>query len=135
LLFHLAAEGITLFVTTHYMDEAERCGRVGYIYLSRLLAVGTPRELKQLPGVTPAGTRRLEVHSPDTAGLLKSLRGRPGVRQATIFGQAVCALVDADRSDAELGLENVDVRVAEPSLEDVFVALSRAQADGNDKSE
>jgi ABC-2 type transport system ATP-binding protein len=130
LLFRLSAEGITLFVTTHYMDEAERCGRVGYIYLSRMLAVGTPRELKKMPGVTPAGTRRLEIHSPDTAGLLDRLRGREGVRQATIFGQAVYALVDADRTAAELGLDNVDVRPAEPSLEDVFVTLSRAEDNG-----
>jgi ABC-2 type transport system ATP-binding protein len=130
LLFRLSAEGITLFVTTHYMDEAERCGRVGYIYLSKLLAVGTPRELKQLPSVTPPGTRRLEIHSPDTAALLDCLRRQPGVRQATIFGQAVYALVDADRSDADLGLNGVEVRPAEPSLEDVFVTLSRAQDNG-----
>jgi ABC-2 type transport system ATP-binding protein len=130
LLFRLAAEGITLFVTTHYMDEAERCARVGYIYMGHLLAVGTPQELKQLPGVTPPHTRRLEILTPDMAGLLGQLRKRPGVRQATIFGQAVYALVDDDRSLAELGLEGMEVHPAEPTLEDVFVGLSRAQGDG-----
>jgi ABC-2 type transport system ATP-binding protein len=130
LLFRLAAEGITLFVTTHYMDEAERCGRVGYIYLSHLLAVGTPQELKQLPGVTPPGTRRLEILSRDMAGLLERLRRQPGVRHATIFGQAVYALVDADASLKDLGLEGADVHPAEATLEDVFVGLSRAQSEG-----
>src|SRR5437899_970897 len=129
LLFRLAAEGITLFVTTHYMDEAERCGRVGYIYQGHLLAVGTPAELKELPGITPPGTRRLEIVGRDIAGLLNRLRNQPGVREATIFGQAIRALIDADRSVAQLGLEGVEVREAEPSLEDVFVALSRAQAE------
>jgi len=131
LLFRLSAEGITLVVTTHYMDEAERCARVGYIYLGHLLAVGTPQELKQLPGVTPPGTRRLAILTTDMAGLLGRLRQRPGVRQATIFGQAVYAVVDADRSLAELGLEGMEVHPAEPTLEDVFVGLSRAQGDAD----
>src|SRR5215471_10713574 len=93
LLFRLSAEGITLVVTTHYMDEAERCARVGYIYLSHLLALGTPAELKSMPGVTPPGTKRLEINTPEPAALLERLRNHPGVRQATIFGQTVRALV------------------------------------------
>ena len=127
LLFRLAGEGITLFITTHYMDEAERCARVGYIYLANLLAVGTPEELKQVPGVTPPGTKRLSIIGLDMAGLLKRLRSRPDVRSATIFGQAIYALVDAELSAADLGLEGAEVRPAEASLEDVFVALSRAR--------
>ncbi len=128
LLFRLAAEGITLLVTTHYMDEAERCTRVGYLYLGHLLALGAPKELKKMPGVTPPGTRRLEIISPDTAGLLERLRTRPGVHEATIFGQAIHALVDATWSPGDLGLEGAEVRPSEPTVEDVFVALSRAQS-------
>jgi ABC-2 type transport system ATP-binding protein len=132
LLFRLAAEGISLVVTTHYMDEAERCGRVGYIYLSNLLALGTPAELKQMPDVTPEGTRWLEIFDRDPAGLLQSFRDRPGVRQATIFGQSIHALVDRDRTNEELGLGRATTRVmdTEPSLEDVFVTLSRQQGMG-----
>jgi ABC-2 type transport system ATP-binding protein len=127
LLFRLSAEGITLVVTTHYMDEAERCARVGYIYLSNMLAVGTPQELKQIPEVTPAGTHWLEIHGTDPAALLGQLNNRPGIHQATIFGQSIHALADADRSPADLGLTPAQVQATEPSLEDVFVALSRKE--------
>jgi ABC-2 type transport system ATP-binding protein len=127
LLFGLSADGITLVVTTHYMDEAERCARVGYLYLGDLLAFGTPEELKRLPDVTPPGAQHLEIIGPDIPGLFGRLRGRPGVREATIFGQAIHALVDAGYTALDLGLDGVEVHAAEPSLEDVFVALSRAQ--------
>jgi len=128
LLFGLSAEGITLVVTTHYMDEAERCARVGYLYLSELLAVGTPEELKHLPGVTPAGARYLEITGANVAAVLERLRRLPQVREATIFGQSIHALVDADRSLEDLGLNGLDVHATEPSLEDVFVAISRARS-------
>jgi ABC-2 type transport system ATP-binding protein len=127
LLFRLAAEGVTLFVTTHYMDEAERCGRVGYLYLSKLLALGTPEELKRLPAVTPPGTKRLEILGVEPAAALERLKKLPAVREATIFGQAVHALVADHATPAELGLSSDQVRVTTPSLEDVFVTLSKAQ--------
>ena len=130
LLFRLSAEGVTLFVTTHYMDEAERCARVGYLYLSRLLACGAPSELKHLPGVTPPGTRRVQVVSRDAAALLEQLRRKPGVQQATIFGQTVFALIDDRLSAADLGLSAEQVFPADPTLEDVFVTLSRAEMAG-----
>jgi ABC-2 type transport system ATP-binding protein len=127
LLFRLAAEGITLFVTTHYMDEAERCARVGYLYLSKLLAVGTPLELKELPGVTPAGTKRLEILTPDSATVLNHLRAQPGVRYATVFGQAVYVLVDENKTVNDLGLTGLEVHPSAATLEDVFVTLSRPE--------
>jgi ABC-2 type transport system ATP-binding protein len=134
LLFRLSAEGITLVVTTHYMDEAERCARVGYIYLSNLLAVGTPQELKELPGVTPPGTRWLEIVGKDSAALLERLRGQPWVHQATIFGHSIHALADADHSAAELEVGDAEAHPTEPSLEDVFVTLSRMQERGRQGS-
>jgi ABC-2 type transport system ATP-binding protein len=130
LLFRLAAEGITLVVTTHYMDEAERCGRVGYLYLSRLLTVGTPQELKTLPAVTPAGTRRLEIIGQSTTELLAWLQNQPGVREATIFGESIHALVEDTFASQELERRGATVRPATATLEDVFVTLSRRQAAG-----
>ena len=109
------------------MDEAERCGRVGYLYLSKLLALGTPAELKRLPAVTPPGTRRLEITAEDTAGTLERLRHLPPVRDATIFGQSIHALVDEVTTPADLGLAETQVRPTAPSLEDVFVTLAKAQ--------
>lgn len=126
LLFRLAAIGITLVVTTHYMDEAERCGRVGYLYLSKLLALGTPRELVKLPEVTPAGTKRLEIRGPNAAELLAELRQRPDVREATIFGHSIHTLVDVSFDPAVCG-PDVLVQKTDANLEDVFVSLARAQ--------
>src|SRR5262249_9234989 len=100
--------------------------RVGYLSRGRLLALGTPHELKCLPGVNPPGTRRLEIVGADGPALLQRLRGRPGVHAATLFGQAVHAVADEGRHPAELDLRGAQARPAEPSLEDVFVALSGA---------
>jgi len=125
LLFQLAAQGITLLVTTHYMDEAERCGRVGYLHLGKLLALGTPGELKQLPDVHPQGFRRVEIVAPNIAELLAELKHRPTVQEATIFGQSIHALVRDDDEMKDIAGQGASLRPADANLEDVFVTIAR----------
>ncbi len=131
LLFDLSSRGVTLFVTTHYMDEAERCSHVGYLYLSRLIVCGEPDALKQLPAVNPPGARRLEVTCDHVTVGLPAVRRLPGVRAATVFGQSMHLLVDATVGEAELRaclrevqIHHADIRPIAPSLEDVFVTLT-----------
>jgi ABC-2 type transport system ATP-binding protein len=131
LLFTLSAQGVTFFVTTHYMDEAERCGRVGYIYLSNLIAYGTPEELKETSEVSPAGTRRLEVNTNKASAALAWFKQQPYVRDVTMFGQALHVLLDEQTSDVQLthsltvaGFSRPELRAIQPSLEDVFVTLT-----------
>jgi ABC-2 type transport system ATP-binding protein len=132
LLFQLSGEGVTFFVTTHYMDEAERCGRVGYIYLSKLIAVGPVEQLRRMPEANPPGTSRIEVNVANPSAALPVVRSANGVREATIFGRSIHALVD-DTPETFDGLEaRVDaagfgparVQPIESSLEDVFVTLT-----------
>jgi ABC-2 type transport system ATP-binding protein len=131
LLFELSGHGITFFVTTHYMDEAERCGHVAYIYYGKLIADGTPNSLRELPDVQPQGTIRVEITTPEVTRALRLARQIPGIRSATIFGQSIHALIDDsfDLEDlrgqlARNGMAVAEIRPLAPSLEDVFVELT-----------
>ena len=131
LLFELSGHGITFFVTTHYMDEAERCSHVAYLYYGKLIADGTPDSLRELPDVQPHGTVRVEITTPEVTRALRVARKLPGIRSATIFGQSIHALIDESLNLDDLrgrlltsGIAVTEIRPLAPSLEDVFVELT-----------
>ncbi|MGB2589932.1 MAG: ABC transporter ATP-binding protein [Candidatus Acidiferrum sp.] len=131
LLFELSGHGITFFVTTHYMDEAERCNHVAYLYYGKLIADGTPDSLRELPDVQPHGTVRVEITTPEVTRALRVARKLPGIRSATIFGQSIHALIDESFNLDDLrerllksGIAVTEIRPLAPSLEDVFVELT-----------
>jgi ABC-type multidrug transport system ATPase subunit len=131
LLFELSGRGITFFVTTHYMDEAERCSHLAYIYYGKLIADGTPDSLREMPDMTPPGTHRFEITTHEVTTALRKARQLPTLRSATIFGRSIHALVDQSVSQEELAeelrakqVEVEDIRPLVPSLEDVFVELT-----------
>ena len=139
LLFTLASSGVTLFVTTHYMDEAERCSSVGYIYNSKLIVSGGPDELKRLRAVVGEGVSRYELICRPLVASFNKVKAFPYVQDVTIFGQALHVTMPETVAKDQLlvdlqqaGIETRGVREIEPSLEDVFVTLTHLnQADEN----
>lgn len=134
LLFELSHRGVTMLVSTHYMDEAERCSHIGYIYMSRMIVLGRPDELKADPAVTPEGTRRFELTCARPAAALAKARPMPQIRDATMFGDRLHLLVDEKVSSETLLAQltpdepQAAIRPIKPTLEDVFVLLSRGEA-------
>jgi ABC-2 type transport system ATP-binding protein len=125
LIDEMAASGVTVFVTTHYLDEAEYCHRLALIHAGKLAALGGVRELKQVF----AGHAVLEVECPRPTDALDLLSDRPWAREVAIFGTRLHVVVE----DAERGAELVQEALAAtgnvpahatrivPSLEDVFI--------------
>jgi len=127
LIYELAEEGTTCFVTTHYMDEAEYCGRVGIMRRGRLLAMDTPTSLRQ----TMLSGRVWEVFAEPLLPALETLETLPGVRQASLAGDHLRAVtlpgLDSVELEAALkahGIAQPRVVEAEAGLEDVFLALA-----------
>ena len=130
LIHSLAAEGVTVLVSTHYMDEAEYCHRAALINQGRLIAIGSPEQLKR----TALGGELLLVECDALGPTLAALQQAPGVQDCSVFGSALHLLVtNAERAIAELpsyleakGLWLSRITRINASLEDVFVQLITA---------
>jgi len=153
LLYDLAAGGVTLFVTTHYMDEATHCHRLGFIYNGRIIAEGTPHQIR----TDCMRQRILEVRAAprDVDGVLTALESDPDVAEAYLSGATLHAVVgdagatcepgsedaalgalaqaDADRLATRLrsaGFSAIEITPVEPTIEDVFVHLVSREREG-----
>ncbi len=126
LIHSLAADGVTILVSTHYMDEAEYCNRIALIAAGHLIAIGSPGELKR----RDLGGALVELESPQPGAALAALHGAPGVVEAAIFGDRLHVLLAPGTDAAALapllaahGLTATPPKPIIPSLEDVFVRL------------
>ena len=131
LIYELSGQGVTVFVTTHYMDEAEYCDRLGLIYRGELIALGTPRTLK----TEMMQDDVLEVLCDRAEGVVAEVGRLPSVKEAAMFGNGLHVVTaDSSRAAAEVRQLLVDsghaverIEQITPSLEDVFVWLIEAR--------
>ena len=121
LIHDMAADGLTVLVSTHYMDEAERCGRIVYLSDGRIVVQGTPDEV-----TNGSGLITLVVSGPDLDLAARELRQIPGVESAAVFGSAL-HVAGMDRAALEQATRSLDPGLAwrevPPHLEDVFIHL------------
>jgi ABC-2 type transport system ATP-binding protein len=121
----LSNEGVTVLVTTHYLDEAERCHRVALIHAGKLATLGTPTEVKHVF----AGRPILEIRSPSPVDVMRALDAMPEIEKTSLFGTAVHAVLRSEaltgtaieRRLRDAGLPVRSIEPVMPSLEDVFL--------------
>jgi len=122
-----AEEGVTVMITTHYMDEAEHCDTLAFIFGGRIIARGAPDEIKQ----REMSGDLLEITTPQYAEALDVLAARPDVREAALFGRAIHVTVQDGRRALPVlrqaltarGVAVERIAPVPPTLEDVFVSL------------
>ncbi len=135
LLFDLSTEGMTMLVTTHYMDEAERCNRVGYIYLSKMIAIGSIKELIASPDLREPNSYQVSLQGEPSMAIYAYLRSLDYLKDITIFGKNLHATLPnnltiealKDLISNNVKCENLFIQNSEPSLEDIFVMLTKKQ--------
>jgi ABC-2 type transport system ATP-binding protein len=133
ILHEMVAEGVTVIVTTSYLDEAERCDRVGMLHEGKLLALDTPAQLQRSLGGSMFALQAASGRGAQAAARLLS-----NVRSATLFGESLHVLTQVEQTPDQLRAQLVDRGVAvsgltriEPSLEDVFISLVDTHARAN----
>jgi len=127
IIYDMASAGTTVFVTTHYMEEAEYCHRLALMYRGKIIALGTPAELKKRSDLHAL----LEVETSDSSRALETLRATDGVVDAALFGRSLHVSVLDPRSTMERiretlvshDIELKRIEPVQPSMEDAFVAL------------
>jgi ABC-2 type transport system ATP-binding protein len=132
LIHEMAQEGVTIFVTTHYMEEAEYCNRLAMIYRGKMVALGTPTELKH----TSMKGELLLVQAEPLGRAVEVLQTAPGVLDAAVFGNALHLVVpQAEKAIPAVraylqtnGVTVGNVEAIRPTLEDVFVSLTTESA-------
>lgn len=126
LIDRLSESGVTVLVTTHYLDEAEHCHRIAIIHGGRLAAIGSTSELKKIF----ADRAILEVQSADPVAVMRRLDETPAIEKTSVFGTAVHAVVKRGSADAQreiadalsaAGIPITSIAPVSPSLEDVFL--------------
>lgn len=132
LIYDLSRSGVTVLVTTHYMDEAEHCHTIGFIYNGKLVALGTPENLKK----TKMRGQILQVECAPLLPALEAMKDVPEVIEAAMHGAGLHVVVEDIARDTPVvrqALNRANVRVeaitpVEPALEDIFVSLVEAQS-------
>ncbi len=138
LIYSLQQEGITIFITTHYMDEAERCQRLAFIHRGKIVAIGEPEKLKKeaISGCV------FELETSDPLEAMKALDGFPGLKEISLFANNLHLITDdipeRDRKIREIieltGLSIRSLRRITPSLEDAFFTLMKSEEEILDES-
>jgi ABC-2 type transport system ATP-binding protein len=131
LIHQMAEQGVTVFVTTHYMEEAEYCNRLALIFRGKMVALGSPSELKR----DSMKGELLLVECEPLGKAVEALQSAPGVSDAAVFGNALHLVVpDADAAGPQIksyladhGIAVARMEKIRPSLEDVFVSLTTAR--------
>jgi ABC-2 type transport system ATP-binding protein len=125
LIDELSRAGVTVLVTTHYLDEAEYCHRIAIIHTGRLAAIGSTRDLKRVFAARPV----MELHAERPVETMRALDGMPEVEKSSLFGTAVHAVLRTGQLPPEMlsrrlasrGLNVRSIEMVQPSLEDVFL--------------